>query len=192
MTDNEVSKLSPEAIRRSRAKLLTLIAIAFVPIFIAYSAYFYFPAMAPTGTTNQGELVNPPVAGGTLSPAIASLSTWSLIQPLTGECDDKCRELMYLSRQIVTGLGKNTSRVTRVLLVDAPQTEAFRDYLNEAHGDLLVIEGDDTLLNRITSERPMLFLMDPNSNIMLFYSLDKAGKPMLNDIKHLLRVSNIG
>jgi hypothetical protein len=27
---------------------------------------------------------------------------------------------------------------------------------------------------------------------MMLYSLDKAGKPMLRDLKHLLKISNIG
>jgi hypothetical protein len=34
--------------------------------------------------------------------------------------------------------------------------------------------------------------MDPNGNIMMFYTLDKAGKLMLKDVKHLLKASNIG
>ena len=37
-----------------------------------------------------------------------------------------------------------------------------------------------------------ILLMDPNGNIMMFYTLDKAGKLMLKDVKHLLKASNIG
>ena len=32
-----------------------------------------------------------------------------------------------------------------------------------------------------------IYLMDPLGNILMFYTLDKAGKPMLKDIKFLLK-----
>jgi hypothetical protein len=50
-----------------------------------------------------------------------------------------------------------------------------------------------TTIKRVAAgDGPVLLLMDPNHNVMMLYSLDKAGKPMLRDLKHLLKISNIG
>jgi len=182
----------PEALRASRIKLLTLIAIAFVPIFIAYIAYFQFPAMAPSGTTNQGELVWPVVDGNSIDSTLEALDNWALIQPVSTDCAEDCRQMMYLSRQVVAGLGKNTDRVQRVLVSDASLSGELAEYVAAEHRDALVIEADTAILEGITGLKPVLFLMDPNGNIMMFYPLDKAGKPMLKDLKHLLKISNIG
>lgn len=183
---------APEAVKASRIKLLALIAIAFVPIFIAYIAYFMLPVLAPEGTTNQGELILPVVQGNSIDPELDALETWALIQPVSRNCDENCRQMMYLSRQVVTGLGKNTSRVTRVLLTSEPIAEELSAHVSLEHGDAMIVQSGTEILAQITELRPVLFLMDPNGNIMMYYSMDKAGKPMLKDLKHLLKVSNIG
>ncbi len=183
---------SAEALRSSRIKLLTLIAIAFVPIFIAYIAYFQFPALAPTGTTNQGELVWPVVEGNGIDPQLEALENWALIQPLDAQCSEDCRQMMYLSRQVVTALGKNTDRVQRVLLSPVALESELAAHVAQEHRDAMVIQAGTELLNGITETQPVLFLMDPNGNIMMFFNMEKAGKPMLKDLKHLLKISNIG
>ena len=182
----------PEDIRSSRQKLIMLIMIAFVPIFIAYAAFFYFPDWAPDGTTNQGELISPPMPAEQLTPALTEFGTWVLLQPTGTRCDEACTELLYLSRQVVTGLGKDTSRIQRVVLPEGVLAPEFAALLNEEHPDVAVRPGDHAPLAAIVTERPVLLLMDPNGNVMMYYLLDKAGKPMLKDLKHLLRVSNIG
>lgn len=190
--NEQIKETSAEALRASRIKLLSLIAIAFVPIFIAYIAYFYFPSMAPSGSTNQGHLVWPVVEGNSVDPSLEALETWALIQPVDTECLGDCREMMYLSRQVVTGLGKNTDRVKRVLLSPSELSDGLSEYVRAEHRDALVIQSSTSIFAEITEIRPVLFLMDPNGNIMMFYSMDKAGKPMLKDLKHLLKISNIG
>ena len=112
---------APEKRRNGRIKLLLLMLVAFLPVFVASFAFFRFPALVPQGTTNQGELILPPVLGGDIFgsdmvPEMVALNTWVLIQPLDTDCGEDCRQLMYLSRQVVTGLGKDATRISRVLL----------------------------------------------------------------------------
>lgn len=180
------------SVASSRAKFLTIVAIAFGPIFIAYLAFVYFPDWAPTGTTNQGELIMPPVDAAEVAYELTGLEGWGLVLPLATECGDECKEILYLSRQVVKGLGKNTNRVSRYLLTDAPVSETLRAHLNAEHKDLLVIEGNLGPLSAVSEAAPLLYLVDPNGNIMMYFTLDKAGKPMLSDLKHLLKLSNIG
>ena len=175
----------------SRKRFVALLLIAFVPIFIAYAAFFYFPDWAPSGTTNQGELITPSVDGATMSPELATFSAWVLIQPIEGSCGENCREMLYLSRQVVTGLGKDANRVQRVVLLSADETDTI-EHLDSEHPDVKVVLGKSTIDQTVTGDGPVLLLMDPNQNVMMFYTIDKAGKPMLRDLKHLLRISNIG
>lgn len=187
-----MTETDQQALKRSRAKLLTLIAIAFVPLFIAYAAYFYFPDWAPQGTTNQGELISPPLAGSDFSEALAAPGSWTLVLPLVRECDADCEQMLYLSRQIVIGLGKDTPRIKRALLAPATVSGPMAEWLVREHKDLQVISGDAPALQALGTEQPLLYLVDPNGNVILRYTLEKAGKPMMKDLKHLLRISNIG
>lgn len=100
--------------------------------------------------------------------------------------------MMYLSRQVVTALGKNTDRVQRVLLSPVALESELAAHVAAEHRDAMVIQAGTELLNGITETEPVLFLMDPNGNIMMFFNMEKAGKPMLKDLKHLLKISNIG
>lgn len=183
---------TPEEIRASRTKLLTLIAIAFVPIMIAFLAFQYFPGWVPSGTTNQGELISPPINGAEISARLEKLESWGLLQPAGRACDSDCEQMLYLSRQVVTGLGKDAGRISRMLIVPGDLSDEFRDLLGREHPDVEVIAAETGLLDAVSEESPLLFLVDPNGNVMMYYSTEKAGKPMLRDLKHLLRLSNIG
>ena len=114
---NSSSKSPSGKLMASRKRFVALLLIAFVPMFIAYAAFFHFPNWAPTGTTNHGELVSPSVDGVTISSELADFDTWVLIQPVDDLCGDECRKMLYLSRQVITGLGKDANRVQRVVLI---------------------------------------------------------------------------
>ena len=186
----EESTVDPEAMRSSRMKLLIIISIAFVPLFMAYVGYFFLPEWAPEGTTNQGELVMPPVDGGEISVDLAAERRWTLILPVQDGCESDCEQLLYLSRQVIAGLGKDTDRVGRVILSAEPP-EGLLALIEAEHGDARLVYAPTTALTALQAA-PALFLMDPNGNIMMYYTLEKAGKPMMKDLKHLLRISNIG
>jgi hypothetical protein len=66
------------------------------------------------------------------------------------------------------------------------------EHLKGEHPDVKVVTGVTTFKPIVALDGPVLLLMDPNHNVMMLYSLDKAGKPMLRDLKHLLKISNIG
>ncbi len=188
---NSSSESSSGKLMASRKRFVALLLIAFVPMFIAYAAFFHFPNWAPTGTTNHGELVSPSVDGVTISSELADFDTWVLIQPVDGLCGDECRKMLYLSRQVITGLGKDANRVQRVVLISA-DTPDLVERLNGEHPDVKVVFGVTTVKPVVANDGPVLLLMDPNHNVMMLYSLEKAGKPMLRDLKHLLKISNIG
>ena len=182
----------PEDKRHNRTVFLILAGIVVVPMLVAYVAYFHLPGWIPAGMTNEGVLVNPPVYAGEVNPALVGSETWLLVQPVGGNCDASCEQLLYLARQVVTGLGKDAPRVKRILMASRPISDEFSSILEREHAEVEVVAGDHARLNAITNHKPVLFLIDPNGNLMMFYTLEKAGEPMLKDLKHLLRVSSIG
>ena len=173
-------------------KLLALIAIAGAPLLIARVAIDHAPSWIPGGSTNRGELITPPIAAGELAPGLAGPGGWVLIQPVARECDQACAQLLYLSRQVIIGLGRDASRVRRILIAPDGVAAGFSAFLAEEHGDVGILPVSLAPLSHLMGGEPLLFLMDPNANIMMFHTLDKAGKPMLKDLKHLLKLSNIG
>ena len=183
---------APEDKRHNRTVFLILIVIAAVPMLAAYVAYFHLPGWIPSGMTNKGVLITPPVYAGEVNPALVDLKTWVLVQPVGRTCETNCEKVLYLARQVVTGLGKDAPRVKRILMASRPISDEFSSRLAREHADVEVIHGDHARLDAITTERPVLFLIDPNGNVMMFYSMERAGKPLLKDLKHLLRVSSIG
>ena len=168
--------------------------VVFLPIAVASLMFFGVRQWVPSGTTNEGELITPPVAAREVAATLTRRGKWVLIQPVGAECDDACRQMLYLSRQVVAGLGKDAGRIERVMLASSGISATFTELLTTAHPDARVITREVNLqsLRAQTMALPVLFLMDPNGNIMMFYRLDQAGKPMLKDLKHLLRVSKIG
>jgi len=42
------------------------------------------------------------------------------------------------------------------------------------------------------SKTNLIYLIDPNGNLMMRYTPDQLPKPLFKDLKHLLKVSRIG
>ena len=194
-SDNSQQQMSTRK-RMSRTKLLIIISMSFGPIFAAYIVFYNFPELAPTSRTNEGTLINPPFQGGEI---VSTNNKWTLIVAVEPRCDAVCEEVLHLSRQIHISLGKNTPRVQRVIVTRGSLSEDFLTYLKNEHGSTEIVdikgsEFEDQLQHVIGASplQSMVFLMDPNGNVMMYYPPEKAGKPMLKDLKHLLKLSNIG
>lgn len=179
----------------SRRKLLAIIAIAIVPIVIAYLMFFYMPAIVPEGTTNQGVLITPPQQIESLSSAL-STDNWILIQLVNSDCDEACQRVMHMARQVHKAVGKEASRLSRVVVTASPLSAKYQDFISKEHPGLNAVV-DSGVFRALASMvegdvANHVFLMDPNGNVMMYYQPDRVGKPMMKDIRHLLRISNIG
>lgn len=205
MENNESLELDGaqlEKRRRSRISLVMLAAIAFVPLFIAYGMFFFLPEMAPEGTTNEGTLIQPPVTLAEVSAEVdAALpkGKWLMLMPVATQCGPECEETLYLARQVNVGLNKDSDRVLRVLAVEGDALSApFRELVEIEHSDaVLYFDTSAAISGALASMAPnepgqLVFLVDPVGNIIMFYRGDQLGKPMLKDLKHLLRVSKLG
>ena len=188
----------PKIARTDRSKVLVLViaAIAFVPLFLAYIVFLYFPTLVPGTTTNHGTLIQPPVQVN--DDNLVLPGKWVMLIPVKTECDNACERVLYLSRQVHISLGKDASRIRRVILTSDSLSTGFLDLLAREHYQAAIVSlGRDatTILRKVATDPagdPVVFIMDPNGNIMMYYLPSQGGKPMLNDLKHLLKVSSIG
>ena len=67
-------------------------------------------------------------------------------------------------------------------------TPDLMEHLGVEHPDVKMVSGMTSVDRAVTGDGSVLLLMDPNHSVMMLYTLEKAGKPMLQDLK----ISNIG
>jgi len=92
-------------------------------------------------------------------------------------------------------LGKEMDRVRRVFLHGDSLPDTV--FLTEEHPGLITIE-DSSLSGLLNNKRPAelpaggYFLIDPLGNLVMYFQPDLDPAKMVDDIKHLLRLSRIG
>lgn len=198
---------SPEQVRRGRRTALLLFAIGFGPMIFA-TIMFYTGWLNPAGHTNNGTLIQPVVPVETLNLETAAgkpltarfgpdkVEPQWMLMVVAGECGSECEELLYLARQVNIALGKNANRVSRAAA------------LGSVPGDLASRwQSEYSLMERLTpapgttpdwpagidpQAQPRILLVDPFGNLMMHYGAGNTGKEMLEDLKHLLKISQIG
>ncbi|MDC0661001.1 hypothetical protein [Marinobacter sp. SS21] len=207
MTDHTPSQSSPEQLRRGRRMAWLLFAVGFGPMLLA-TAMYYTGWLNPAGHTNQGELLQPPVAvtelalvgadGQPLAQRFAPQAAeakWLLLVVADG-CAGSCEQLLYLARQVNIALGKNANRVAGAAWVgQLPNALAQRwpdDYRTIERLTVLPEAVPAWPEQLAPAEAPSLLLVDPLGNVMMRYDSSHRGEAMLKDLKHLLKLSQIG
>ena len=180
---------------------LSLIAVVFLgPLLIAALLYFQGSALQPAGRSNHGALLEPYInVRKELSDSLISEqydgTSWLLLYTNRASCDDQCRSALYTLRQSRMMLGKEMERLQRVFLrgVTAPDTV----FIAKEHQGLIMAE-DSRLTGLLINKRPAdlpaggYFLIDPLGNLVMYFRPDLDPADMVDDIKHLLRLSRIG
>jgi hypothetical protein len=173
-------------------------------------AWLYLGDAGVDTTTNAGTLVSParPLAIRGLLNADGTPLTeadlrghWTFVLFAPGaSCDERCQQQLYLTRQTRLAMNKDVSRVQRLLVLAQRPDAALIDRLAQEHADLRWVVGDhraETLRARFRGEGffpegEQYFLVDPLGNLMMFYDLSVPTKGMMNDLRKLLKVSQIG
>ena len=181
-----------ESRTRSRRMLLLLVALFFLPLALAFAAYY--SGWRPAGNTNHGELLQPIRQ---LPAAIAQPldGKWALVHVADGACDVDCQTALVFARQTRLSLAANTARVNWVLL--ATDHCCNRQYLDTAHKGIVVIDAAadrEGLLSVLPAQDlpHSLFVIDPLGNIVLRFDVRENPRGLLEDMKKLLKLSHIG
>jgi hypothetical protein len=180
--------------QRQRGILIGVALMFFAPLGVCFFLY-YGHAWHPGGQVNNGELIQPPRYLPQALPAPHALQhKWTMLYVQRGPCEELCLRRLYDTRQVRTALDRDMDRVQRVLIADAGCCNMQK--LHEMHPDLITVPAGPAvepllaLLPAANSRR--VYLVDPLGNVMMFYEADARAKGMLEDLKRLLRLSQIG
>lgn len=198
---------SPEQVRRGRRTAILLFAIGFGPMVFA-TIMFYTGWLNPAGHTNNGTLIQPVVSVQTLNLETASGKPLAdrfgpdevepewLLLVAAGECASECEKLLYLARQVNIALGKNANRVSRAAVLGSVPAELEARWQKEYSLMERLVPAPGTTPDWPEGidpqSQPRILLVDPFGNLMMHYGSDNTGKELLKDLKHLLKISQIG
>jgi len=196
-------------IRRSRVQLVMIVLLFLLPPIGAWVAWQYVGQEGVDATTNAGTLVSPArplaVAGliqadGTTMGDAALRGRWTYVLFAPAGCDDRCRQQLYLTRQVRLAMNKDIPRVQRLLVLSGEPGAALAQQLATEHKDLHWVVGAAdarSLLDRFQGPGfgtggAQFFLVDPLGNLMMHYDLAVPAKGVIKDLQKLLKVSQIG
>jgi hypothetical protein len=198
--------------------LLILAALFAAPLAISFLMYYGHSGLQPSKRVNHGDLLDPTVPLPAISlPFAASGSArpdflrhkWTLLFVGEGSCNERCRKALYDTRQVRIALDRDMVRVQRVFIATSGCCDL--QFLQREHPDLIVVRADgaaEPLLEKLRSAsresvpwspKPMalelsgrVYLVDPFGNLVMSYAPDAPAKGLLEDLKRLLKLSQIG
>jgi cytochrome oxidase Cu insertion factor (SCO1/SenC/PrrC family) len=187
--------------------LAILAGLFLVPLLVAFFMY-YATDWRPVKRVNHGMLISPvrplptvhlPRESISDSDAQATgelRSKWSIVYIGAGNCDEPCRQALYVMRQTRLSLNNEMSRVERIFLTTG--NCCAKEFLAHEHPGLVVLDAGNVDGERLLHEFPAdgrpysLFIVDPLGNLMMSYDARQNPKGLLEDLQKLLRLSHIG
>jgi len=190
---NPLSSAAPGLARlKGRLILLTIVAVGVLPLLAA----LYFRYVSPPGITAMvGQPLDPVrlpfellqrADGAKLEHPEVS-GKWLLILAAPGSCDERCRHVLYLTRQARTAQGRNMARIERLwLLTDATGPAAE---LMAAHPDLVLVRATDGSVLQLLGggERRYINLVDRRGLLVFRYADDAEPKAFIRELGKLIK-----
>ena len=173
----------------SRNQLVYIVLIAALSLAGAYLLFLIARDGDGWGTTNQGVFVTPARvlseldirddAGGEVN----ETGRWLLWVLTSAPCGADCEQALGQLRALHVLLNKDAGRVRRALVM---ASAAGSERLRERYPEVAVWTGT---LDGLAAG---IYIVDPIGNLVFWYPFAAAGKPVLDDLKRLLKVSQIG
>ena len=178
--------------RRGRLQLLLLLAATIGPILLA-TAMYKWQFWVPESRNYHGELIGNGQSRAELGVAAAE-TRWQLLVTAPASCQRDCQQLVYLARQIQIGLGREAGRASHALASAEPLAPSLQSQLQTEYPQLARLALDRQQHDRLRHGDPaaQLWIIDPHGNLVLRYDVTANGKQILNDLRLLLKLSNIG
>lgn len=176
--------------RKNRSMLIGVFALFFVPVIVAYLALW--TGWRPTGTTNKGELLQPPVK---VDPAdwrvvhqmdeALFLGDWSVVLAWPDTCAADCLEALDQANRARIALNNRMTRVELVLL--GQDDDALLDPMTFTQ-----LAAKDGVVAAWLGEtgQPAVFVVDPDGWRILRYGLPLDMEGLHDDLKRLLKNSD--
>lgn len=185
---------APDARRRLRGRLQLLLILAMVigPMVLA-SLMYKFQFWVPEGRSYHGQLIGNGQSREQLGVQSAE-TRWQLLVTSPQDCSHECQQLVYLARQVQIGLSRDASRASHALASATALAPDYSARLARHYPRLERLDLDLARYRALTDglEGAHLWIVDPHGNLVLRYDATVDGKALLNDLRQLLKLSNIG
>jgi cytochrome oxidase Cu insertion factor (SCO1/SenC/PrrC family) len=177
-----------------------------VPLLGATVLYFFHGSLPMPRLKTHGILINPArplerFSAKTSAGKSLSLDDihgkWTLVYVAGDKCDLYCEASLFKTRQARLALGEDIARVQRLyLVIDRYTLNTLPSILSE-HPRMVVAAIDKAVqptVMEVLGKAPegQVYIIDPLGNVMMRYPPNATSKGMIKDLKHLLRVSQIG
>ncbi len=190
-----VSKQTEPGVSRSKGRwqLIFILALVIGPMLLA-TAMYYGKFWVPDGRSYHGEFLGGSATSADLGVLDDQVQGWQLLVSAPQACEDACQKLVYLARQVHIGLGREASRASHALAIGTKLPESFAAQLEQEYPQLQQYSLDVNVYQQLqpNNAEPQLWIVDPHGNLVLRYSAADKGKQILLDLRHLLKLSNIG
>jgi len=183
---------APAGRRRGRIQLLLIVLGVVGPMILATGMY-KLQFWVPDGRSYHGELIGNGQSRADLG-VTADEERWQMLVTAPKDCAVDCQQLVYLARQIQIGLGRDAGRASHALAAAQPLSADYEAKLTREYPQLQRYPLDSAAFSKATGDKatPQLWIIDPHGNLVLRYDPSVKGKDLLNDLRHLLKLSNIG
>ncbi|MEW9680779.1 hypothetical protein [Pseudomonas sp. TE50-2] len=176
---------------RGRLQLLLILFVVLGPMILATSMY-KLKFWVPDGRSYHGVMIGNGEGRADIG-IDAQDERWQLLVSSPGACVEECQQLVYLARQIQVGLGRDASRASHALAAAQPLAADYQALLGREYPQLQRYPLDaQRYIQKVGDTAPQLWIVDPHGNLVLRYDAKVKGKHVLDDLRHLLKLSNIG
>ncbi|WP_097306328.1 hypothetical protein [Pseudomonas chlororaphis] len=183
---------APHNRRRGRWQLLLIVAMVIGPMILATGMY-KLQFWVPESRSYHGELIGNGQSRADIG-VQADETRWQILVTAPRDCAVDCQQLVYLARQIQISLGRDASRASHALAAAQPLDTDYQAKLQREYPQLQRYPLDLPTFTKGAGDQgaPLLWIVDPHGNLVLRYDARVKGKDLLNDLRHLLKLSNIG
>ncbi|OLF51370.1 hypothetical protein [Pseudomonas chlororaphis] len=183
---------APADRRRGRWQLLLIVAVVIGPMILATGMY-KLQFWVPDSRSYHGEMIGNGQGRADIG-VQADETRWQILVTAPRDCAVDCQQLVYLARQIQIALGRDASRASHALAAAQPLSDEYAARLQREYPQLQRYPLDPAAFAKGANDQgaPQLWIVDPHGNLVLRYDARVKGKDLLNDLRHLLKLSNIG
>ncbi|MRJ18779.1 hypothetical protein FRT60_00265 [Pseudomonas haemolytica] len=178
--------------RKGRWQLILILMMVIGPMVLAtfmYKLQFW----VPDSRSYHGELIGNGQTRADIG-VQADQDRWQLLVTAPTACANDCQQLVYLARQLQISLGRDASRASHALAGAQPLSTEYEAKLKAEYPQLQRYSLDLSTFTRNAAApgEAQLWIVDPHGNLVLRYDARVKGKDLLNDLRLLLKLSNIG
>ena len=197
--------MKKNSLLRQRIKFIALVLIFASPFIAGWMALYVFELKPES--INYGTLVQP--VKKLQWPPLKSVSgelfengfgrKWVFLMFVQESCSEQCESNLFSIRQIKALLGRDTPRLQNVLVITGSVDAELNAFLIDYPNLIVIRNNSDSLVSQFqvpgveaVGSSARLYLVDPDNNYMMYYASEIDHYRVLDDIKRLMKLSQIG